>query len=95
MKEIKLDIPFNPAEVDLSFPIVGFNYFRMKWNELNPFNFGWSEDRHGWYNLNIYNNASEVFLWLGSLVLLGGALTLLILGIEKILEKLNIISRDR
>lgn len=92
---IKLDIPFNPAEVDLTFPVVGANWFRMKWNELNPFNFGWSEDKLEGYNLVIYNNASEVLLFLGALAGVSLILTLIILGTEKLLEKLNIISKDR
>lgn len=95
LREVKLDIPFNPAEVDLTFPVVGFNWFRMKWNEMNPFSFGFAEDKHGWYNLLIYNNASEVLLFLGALGIIGLTLTVLILSIEKILEKLNIISRNR
>lgn len=96
---------YHPSSLDqidlLSLPraseynLTGTTWMKYIWNEYNPFNFSWSEDKHGWYNLNIYNNASEVFLWLGSLVLVGLGLSLLVLGVEKILEKLDIISKDR
>lgn len=95
LAQFKIDIPFNPAEVDLTFPVVGMNWFRMKWNELNPFNFGWSEDKLEGYNLVIYNNASEVLLFIGALAGISLILTGIILGTEKILEKLNIIGKDR
>lgn len=95
LSQFKLDIPFNPAEVDLSFPVVGLNWFRMKWNEWNPFNFSWYEDKQGDYVLNIYNWQSEALLYLGAVTVVGLVLTLLILGTEKLLEKLNIISKDR
>lgn len=98
LAQFKLDIPFNPAEVDLTFPVVGMNWIRQPLDWLsrhNPFSFGWSEDRHGWYNLNIYNFESEALLWLGALGLVSLVLTGIILGTEKLLEKFNIISRDR
>ena len=90
-----LDIPFNPEAVDLSFPLVGMNKFIYLWNTYNPFSFSVFEDKQGTVVLNIYNTPSEIFLFLGAMLFLGSIITLTILGIEKILEKLRILSKDR
>lgn len=78
--------------------IVGSNWWKQKWNEIlsfNPFSFSIAEDKHGWWNLNIYNFESELLLWVVAVSVVGAILTGIILGTEKILEYFNIISRDR